>query len=75
MLLAGKVEETPKKCKNILKVIRSLPKDQWWAGVGNNPTHRTLSIKGLTVLLNSWGIFQTGTSTDDVDEERPHPLL
>lgn len=37
LLLAGKVEETPKKCKDILKVTRSLLNDQQMAQFGTSP--------------------------------------
>ena len=37
LLLAGKVEETPKKCKDIIKTTRSLLNDQQIIAFGNNP--------------------------------------
>ena len=43
LLLAGKVEETPKKCKDILKVTRSLLNDQQFAGFGANPKEELLT--------------------------------
>ena len=43
LLLAGKVEETPKKCKDILKVTRSLLNDQQMAGFGSNPKEELLT--------------------------------
>ena len=36
LLLAGKVEETPKKCKDILKVTNSLLNEQQMRGFGSN---------------------------------------
>ena len=43
LLLAGKVEETPKKCKDILKVTRSLLNDQQMASFGSNPKEELLT--------------------------------
>lgn len=35
LLLAGKVEETPKKCKDIIKVSKSLLKEDQFKGFGS----------------------------------------
>ena len=37
LLLAGKVEETPKKCRDIIKVSQSLLTEQQMAHFGSNP--------------------------------------
>ena len=37
LLLAGKVEETPKKCKDIIKMCRSLLSDAEMAAFGSDP--------------------------------------
>ena len=37
LLLAGKVEETPKKCKDIIKTTRSLLNDHQILAFGSNP--------------------------------------
>ena len=44
LLLAGKVEETPKKCKDILKTTRSLLNDQQIMAFGSN--HKVVGFKG-----------------------------
>lgn len=43
LLLAGKVEETPKKCKDILKVTHSLLNSQQMAQFGSNPKEELLT--------------------------------
>lgn len=40
LLLAGKVEETPKKCKDVLKVTRALLTEQQMSSFGSNPKVR-----------------------------------
>lgn len=37
LFLAGKVEETPKKCKDIIKTARSLLNDIQFAQFGDDP--------------------------------------
>lgn len=37
LFLAGKVEETPKKCKDIIKTARSLLNDVQFAQFGDDP--------------------------------------
>lgn len=65
LLLAGKVEETPKKCKDILKVTRSLLTDQQWAGFGNNPKEELLTHE--RILLQ--------TIKFDLQVEHPYGFL
>ncbi|XP_066484976.1 cyclin-K isoform X2 [Tiliqua scincoides] len=54
LFLAGKVEETPKKCKDIIKTARSLLNDVQFGQFGddpkqrNNPLHRGSSETGHT---------------------------
>ncbi len=43
LLLAGKVEETPKKCKDILKVAQSILTEQQMANFGSNPKEELLT--------------------------------
>ena len=43
LLLAGKVEETPKKCKDILKVTNSLLNSQQMAQFGSNAKEELLT--------------------------------
>lgn len=40
LFLAGKVEETPKKCKDIIKTARSLLNDVQFAQFGDDPKVR-----------------------------------
>lgn len=65
LLLAGKVEETPKKCKDILKVTRSLLNDQQWAGFGNNAKEELLTHE--RILLQ--------TIKFDLQVEHPYGFL
>lgn len=43
LLLAGKVEETPKKCKDVLKVTQSILTEQQMANFGSNPKEELLT--------------------------------
>lgn len=43
LLLAGKVEETPKKCKDVLKVAQSILTEQQMANFGSNPKEELLT--------------------------------
>lgn len=43
LLLAGKVEETPKKCKDVLKVTQSILSEQQMANFGSNPKEELLT--------------------------------
>lgn len=43
LFLAGKVEETPKKCKDIIKTARSLLNDVQFGQFGDDPKVRTLT--------------------------------
>ena len=57
MLLAGKVEETPKKCKDILKTVRGQLNDAQFAKFGQDPKVKTsncvtLLTHGLQVHNN-----------------------
>ena len=47
LFLAGKVEETPKKCKDIIKTARSLLNDVQFAQFGDDPKVRLLLRLGL----------------------------
>lgn len=42
LFLAGKVEETPKKCKDIIKTARSLLNDVQFAQFGDDPKVQSL---------------------------------
>ena len=65
LLLSGKVEETPKKCKDILKVTRAILNDQQMAGFGNNPKEELLTHE--RVLLQ--------TVKFDLQLEHPYSYL
>lgn len=43
LFLAGKVEETPKKCKDIIKTARSLLNDVQFGQFGDDPKVRILT--------------------------------
>ena len=43
LFLAGKVEETPKKCKHIIKTARGLLSDQKFATFGDDPIEEVRS--------------------------------
>ncbi len=43
LLLAGKVEETPKKCKDVLKVTQSILTEHQMANFGSNPKEELLT--------------------------------
>lgn len=51
LLLAGKVEETPKKCKDILKTVRGQLNDAQFAKFGQDPKVKTSDY--ATLLTNS----------------------
>lgn len=44
LLLAGKVEETPKKCKDIIKVSKSLLREDQMRGFGSE--HKVKGVVG-----------------------------
>lgn len=44
LFLAGKVEETPKKCRDIMKTARSLIDDTTWAEFGADPREEVNSV-------------------------------
>jgi hypothetical protein len=43
LLLAGKVEETPKKCKDILKTVKAHLTEEQWAKFGSDPKDELLT--------------------------------
>lgn len=45
LFLAGKVEETPKKCKDIIKTARSLLNDVQFGQFGDDPKVKILTLK------------------------------
>jgi hypothetical protein len=55
LFLAGKVEETPKKCKDIIKTARGLLSDQKFATFGDDPKEEVRPT-------NLWSLFTLATS-------------
>ena len=51
LFLAGKVEETPKKCKDIIKTARSLLNDIQFAQFGDDPKVRCVLVHSLLPLF------------------------
>ena len=65
LLLAGKVEETPKKCKDVLKVTQSILTEQQMANFGSNPKEELLTHE--RILLQ--------TIKFDLQVEHPYSYL
>ncbi|XP_053604349.1 cyclin-K [Plodia interpunctella] len=47
LFLAGKVEETPKKCKDIIKVAKSLLTEQKFATFGDDPKEEVMTLERI----------------------------
>lgn len=47
LFLAGKVEETPKKCKDIIKIARTYLTDQQFATFGEDPKEEVLTLERI----------------------------
>lgn len=47
LFLAGKVEETPKKCKDIIRTAKSLLTDQQFATFGEDPKEEVLTLERI----------------------------
>ena len=65
LLLAGKVEETPKKCKDVLKVTQSILTEQQMANFSSNPKEELLTHE--RILLQ--------TIKFDLQVEHPYSYL
>ncbi|XP_023309991.1 cyclin-K-like [Anoplophora glabripennis] len=65
LFLAGKVEETPKKCKDIIKIARSLLTDQKFATFGEDPKEEVMTLE--RILLQ--------TIKFDLQVEHPYQYL
>ena len=50
LFLAGKVEETPKKCKDIIRMARSLLPDSQFEAFGEDPRVRSYMMNSLRAL-------------------------
>lgn len=47
LFLAGKVEETPKKCKDIMKTAKSLMDEVTWAEFGADPREEVMTLERI----------------------------
>jgi hypothetical protein len=47
LFLAGKVEETPKKCKDIIKTFRSMLSDSQFAHFGEDPKEEVMTLERI----------------------------
>ncbi|KAF2903333.1 hypothetical protein ILUMI_02859 [Ignelater luminosus] len=65
LFLAGKVEETPKKCKDIIKTARSLLSDAKFATFGEDPKEEVMTLE--RILLQ--------TIKFDLQVEHPYSYL
>ncbi|PSN40911.1 Cyclin-K [Blattella germanica] len=65
LFLAGKVEETPKKCKDIIKTARSLLTDQKFSTFGEDPKEEVMTLE--RILLQ--------TIKFDLQVEHPYSYL
>lgn len=65
LFLAGKVEETPKKCKDIIKIARNLLTDQKFVMFGNDPKEEVMTLE--RILLQ--------TIKFDLQVEHPYQFL
>lgn len=65
LFLAGKVEETPKKCKDIIKTARSLLTDSKFATFGDDPKEEVMTLE--RILLQ--------TIKFDLQVEHPYSYL
>lgn len=57
LLLAGKVEETPKKCKDIIRTAKTLVSEQKFMTFGEDPKVSYLlfiSIKGFGINISNY---------------------
>lgn len=65
LFLAGKVEETPKKCKDIIKTARSMLSDQKFQSFGEDPKEEVMTLE--RILLQ--------TIKFDLQVEHPYSFL
>ncbi|XP_066258151.1 cyclin-K [Euwallacea similis] len=65
LFLAGKVEETPKKCKDIIKIARNFLTDQKFTIFGNDPKEEVMTLE--RILLQ--------TIKFDLQVEHPYQFL
>jgi tryptophan synthase alpha subunit len=69
LFLAGKAEETPKKCKDLIRTVRTLTNDRQFATFGVDPREEVMVIErvllqvsiGSVCVLTAPGVgFQSG---------------
>lgn len=65
LFLAGKVEETPKKCRDVIKIARSLLSDAKFAQFGADPREEVMTLE--RILLQ--------TIKFDLQVEHPYQFL
>lgn len=65
LFLAGKVEETPKKCRDIIKIARSMLSDQKFQSFGEDPKEEVMTLE--RILLQ--------TIKFDLQVEHPYSFL
>ena len=51
LFLSGKAEETPKKCRDLIKTVRSLTNDQQFSQFGTDPREEVMTLE--RVLLQT----------------------
>ncbi|OAF64801.1 Cyclin-related protein FAM58A [Intoshia linei] len=47
LFLAGKVEETPKKCRDLLRVAKDLVSNEIWKAFGDNPREKVMTTERI----------------------------
>ncbi|XP_017481357.1 PREDICTED: cyclin-K [Rhagoletis zephyria] len=65
LFLAGKVEETPKKCRDIIKIARTLLSDNYFYSFGDDPKEEVMTLE--RILLQ--------TIKFDLQVEHPYTFL
>ncbi|XP_053947586.1 cyclin-K [Anastrepha ludens] len=65
LFLAGKVEETPKKCRDIIKIARTLLSDNYFYSFGEDPKEEVMTLE--RILLQ--------TIKFDLQVEHPYTFL
>ena len=52
LFLAGKAEETPKKCKDLIRTVRSLTNDAQFATFGVDPREEVMVIERVLLQVS-----------------------
>ena len=53
LFLAGKAEETPKKCKDLIRTVRTLTNDTQFATFGVDPREEVMVIERVLLQVSS----------------------